>query len=898
MHKSEIRIERKQLRTERKRRGWTYEDVANRIDLPDAHTVGRWERGVTLPSPYYRQKLSQLYGKSIEELGLLDEVITPLDEEYKVFDRIVTPYDSFVGRKREVDAVCDLLKSPEVRLLTLCGAGGIGKTRLAVEVVALLRDCFPDGICSVALIDVRDPAFVLPTIAAELGIQDSVSRLLIKLIKNFLRERRLLLFLDNFEHVASEAPCIEELLLACRDIKVLVTSRHVLNIRDEHLFAVPQLALPDVKQLPEVEELKHCPAVALFIQRAQTYLPSFTLTTGNARAVAELCTHLDGLPLAIELAAARIKLFSPQELLTRLLQDQSILKSDVRTLPKRQRTLYAMIKSSYDLLEQQEQWLLRHLSIFVGSITLKTIEALFRTGTNDASNVVDIVNSLLNKSLLQRIELDDGETRFLMLETIRNFAGNYLKVNGELESLQQRYADYYLGLVEQATPHLKDRQQISWLKMLEPEVGNLRAVLQWLIEQKDTARALRFVEPFGKFCGLRGYWSEERHWLKAVLQLPQVSELPRENFLDLRGKVLRRAGHLAYRLRDLAEAQTLLEQSVVDSREVEDWYNLAGSLSGLGWVYYRQNTIDSAGQLLRECVEIAYRSGSYWSIANALESLGRFVFYRGDVDEAYNLLQKGLLLARQHLDKESLARILMTMVTLEAAWGNHEQASALARESFDLAQELGTKPLIALALDTCGNIAWLQGEYGEAKRYFEERLGMAEDLGDLSAIISWNLKIADIALAENDGEQARYLLDEALLLLEQTGDSADRAIAYCILGDLKRLQGDVAQASACYLDVLRQYDISADQRKVGRCLIGLAHVFVAQERSADAAYLLGFLESHLTVAMLYPAQRTDLNQAKEMAQKQLGEIDFAHSWSQGRGASLAQVLSTILDKLC
>lgn len=881
------------LREARLLRAWTYKDVADQIALPDSHTVGRWERGTTFPSSHYRQELCRIFEKSIEELGLLrpsisrDTSLVDKSNAGEAFNKVPIAFSSFVGRKQEVIEASTLLKSPTVRLLTLVGTGGIGKTRLAIEVALQMRDHFDDGICFVPLSNLRDSASILPALVAALGIQDSVPLSLEHLVKTFLHEKQVLLLMDNFEHIASAAPFIEGLLLDCHHVKVLVTSRHVLQLEAEHTFVVPPLSLPNFGHPLAIEGLMHYAGIALFIQRVQTHLPTFKITESNADAIAELCMHLDGLPLVIELAAARIKLFSPQALLTRLLQDQHVLKSDLRTIPERHRTLYLMIKSSYDLLDEQEQWLLRHLAIFVGNIALETIEAVLSVSIKAPSTIMEIVTSLLNKSLLQRIERDNEEPRFFMLETIRYFAVSCLQSNSELEELQHTYAHYYLTLVEQAAPYLKNPQQAMWLTTLEQEMGNLRAALQWFIERQESELALRFCEPFGKFCGLRGYWHEEQRWLRGALQLPQTQQQ------GIRGRVLRRAGHLAYRLRDLADARTLLEQSVVCSREAEDWQNLAGALSGLGWVLYRQNEIHMAGQLLKECVEIAHRANDLWVLANCLESLGRFIHYQGNTNEAYILLQESVAISRKYSDKENLARILMTMITLEVAQGNMVQAAKLAQESFVLAQELGTKPLLALALDSSGEVALFQGAYTQARQYFEERIEMAEDLGDTSAIASRKLKLADMALMEGDIKQAQHLVDEALALLRQQDDPSDIAIAHSILGDLKRMEGDMIQARSLYFGVLRHYSTSGDKRKIGRCLVGLAQMFLDQEVIERAAYLLGAAESRLRVYDMYPAQHTNFQQTKEHMRILLGEADFAQIWKQGNAASYEQILSML-----
>ena len=751
------------LRDERQRRGWTYKDVADKINLPDSRTVGRWERGTTSPGPYYRRELSRIFEKSIEELGLLkapaSTYASPIIANSEVFNKMPMAFSSFVGRTQELLTIITFLKNPDVRLLTLFGTNGIGKTRLGIEAATQVRDHFTSGVCFVPLNELRDPASLLPAIAAVLDIQDSIH--LTHQVKTFLREKQVLLLLDTFEHITNAAPLIEELLRDCPHIKVLVTSRHILHLEIEYVFAVPPLSLPNLESLPAVEELSRYAAIALFLQRAQTHVPTFKITANNAHTIAELCIHLNGLPLAIELAAARIKFLSPHDLLTRLLQNQHMLKSGPSTIPERHRTLYATIQFSYDSLAEQEQWLMRHLAIFVGNISLETIEAFFHSSLQTPSTIMEIITSLLDKSLLQRIERDDGEQCFFLLETIRSFAIDYLQQNGEMEQLQQRYAHYYLALVEQATPYLKNPLQTVWLTKLEQEIENLRAALQWLITQQETDQALRFCEPFGTFCGLRGYWHEGQQWLKAVMLLPQTQHQ------NLRGKVLRQAGYLAYCLRELTDARTLLEQSVVCLRQVGDLQNLASALSSLGWLLYRQNEIDVASQMLKECVDIAYDSEDFWALANALESLGRLMYFQGKLNDAHTLLEKSIFIARTHLDEESLARILITQVKLEITQGNRDQAVHLAQESSLLAKKLGTRPLIALTLNTLGEVALFQGTYTEARQHFEKCIEIADELGMGDVLATAFSNLAGLHMKQGGYTEAESLLERAILIQEE-----------------------------------------------------------------------------------------------------------------------------------
>lgn len=890
------------LRGARERRHWTYQEVADLIGLPDSHTVGRWERGVAFPQPRYRRELCRVFEMSAEELGLYsggpkkNEPQSALSAEdtqkSEPLWKVPVVLTSFIGREQEVPEVCKLLRREDVRLVTLLGPGGIGKTRLSIKIAEEMRASFVDGVCFVALATVSDPDLVITTITNSLDIQESGTMLLVDLVKVRLREKHLLLLLDNFEQITAGAPVVVELLAACPHVKVVVTSRAVLQLPGEHLFHVSPLKLPEVKRLsnmqqpPNLEALGELSAVALFVQRAREVRRDFQITEANAQAIAACCIQLDGLPLAIELAAARIRVFTPQSLLSQLSQGLHILKSGAITLPERQRALSNTIQWSYDLLDEQERWLFRQLAVFRGQWTLETVDLVLGDRLPGTFDLVDVVSSLLDKSLIHRGNDEDAEACFSMLETIREFGLTCLRAGGEIEESSNAHANYYLAYMEKAAPHLRGAQQREWLTSVEREQENLRAALAWFIERKETYAALCLCDAYGKFCGLNGYWSEEQRWFTLVFALPGEPS-------KMRARVLRRAGHLAYRLRDLEKARAWYEESMRLSRDLDDKYNLAGVLGGLAWTLVRQHdTTISALSLLQEGVEMARASGESWSLANALESLGRFKYRQGQLEQAHQLFAESVALMRKLGDKESLSRFLYQFVSLEVSRGNMSQAAVMAQESFDLAQGLGTTPSKAIALENLASVALFQGNYERASDFFSQRIAFARELGDFPAVAKSQVRLGEVMLAQDDHERAESPVQEALQFLrEHHGSPDDIAMALNISGAIKLVQGALVEARACYKEALLLDKDGGDPKNVGKHLVGLVQVALTQGQLEGSTSILSLAASLINPDIdLHPAQRGHYNSAIELLRAQLGDVSFDELWSRGKEISLDHVL--------
>ncbi len=804
--------------------------------------------------------------------------------------KVPITFTSLIGREQDVATIDALLLRPDVRLLTLLGVGGIGKTRLSLQVAGDMWKYFSDGVCFVSLAAINDPELVVPAIAQEFGIPEIGTQPLFEQVKVSLHDKQLLLILDNFEQVMNASPRVEELLAACPSLKIVVTSRAVLHLQAEQEFTVPPLALPNLNHLPEHEVLSDYAAVSLFVRRAQAIQPAFHVTAANARTIAEICVCLDGLPLAIELAAARIKLLPPQALLSRLTQRLQVLTSGIRTLPERQQTLRNTLRWSYDLLDPEEQRLFRRLSVFVGGWSLEAVDAVVHADHEASSgpvSVLDGVASLLDKSLLLQVKQEGNEPRLIMLETVREYGLECLRESGEAEVSQRAHALYYLRLAEQAEPYLKGAQQIEWLEQLEMEQENLRAALGWLLEQKEADLAVRLGGAMWWFWYVRGYWSEGRRWLEAALALPQM-----EGQTAARAKALRGAGTLALYQWDYAVAPVLLEESAALYRESGDKRGLAGSLGELGWYKFRQNDFAAARTLLEESIGLAREVSDKRILAYLLRYLGWLFGMPGDYDRAFPLVKESVELCRELGDKHGLTYTLTALSRIVLWQGNATQAVALAQESLTLARDLHNKPDIADALYELACSAEYQGEYGQAEVLTRENLVLARELGDKDRISGALASLGEFALYRGDFSWATTCLEECLSLFREAGIKHNIALALYYLGELRRMQGEIVQAAALHTEGLALAREVGSKFFTGYHLVGLAKVAAAKTQPKRAARLFGASAHWLNPAVDLEARpREDYERAMENLRAQLGEEAFAAAWEQGLAMTPEQALA-------
>jgi predicted ATPase/DNA-binding CsgD family transcriptional regulator len=583
-----------------------------------------------------------------------------------------TSLASLLGRESETATLRQLLKRADVRLVTINGPGGVGKTSLALQVGHELMDAFKDGVFFISLAPINDPTLIIPTIAQVLGVSESPNRLLHDNLKDFLRDKQTLLLLDNFEQIISVAPLLTELLEACAELQILATSREALRLRGEHEFPLAPLALPNQ---PSYKNMLQYPGIALFVERAQAIQPDFQLTTDNANAVAKICTHLDGLPLALELAAARIKLLPPQAMLVYLREAPlQLLTSGARDLPARQQTLRGTIQWSYDLLNAEEQRLFRWLSVFVGGCTFEAAKAICEQAS------LHNLDSLVNKSLVGQHETDHSP-RLSMLETIREFGLEQLNHTHELESARRAHAACFLTFAEEAERQLTGADQRNWLQRLEGEQDNMRSALHWVIEHGEVEFAQRMAGALQPFWFRRGHWSEGRRWLEDSLAMESGSTLNQ----SIRANALYGAGMLARFQGDFARARMFCEQSLTLYRALADQTGVLKSLVQLGRIVAFQDdqpalktVMEEAASLIGSLPDTVAKADAYTDMVIAQVRADNFP------PQAPHFLAESERIQREFHNKAGLAFVFIHQGN-HASW-NRDAARAYSR--FDEAQRL------------------------------------------------------------------------------------------------------------------------------------------------------------------------------------------------------------------
>ena len=795
-----------------------------------------------------RDQVSALHASPFQEAGT----------ELRPRHNLPQPHTSLLGREQEAAAAEALLRRPEVRLLSMVGPPGVGKTRLALQVATDLLESYPDGVYFVSLAPLRDVDLVLSTVAQTLGLRAKGNQPVLALLKSYLHDKRCLLVLDNFEHVVTAAPLLADLCEMCLSLKLLVTSREALHLSGEYKFPVPPLAAPDLIHLPEQQILRQVAAVRLFVERAQAIQPTFQLTQANARTIAEICVRLDGLPLAIELAAARIKLLPPQALLHRLSHRLDLLTGGARDLPSRQQTLLNTIAWSYNLLTCQEQHLFQHLSVFVGGCTLETAEAICTALGDTAGWVLDGLASLIDKSLLQQREQEGEEPRFMMLETIREYGWEALATSGEMEVTRQAHATYYLQLAEQARLEMRGPNQATWLQRLEQEHDNLRAALEWTLEEAEEQGAERRELALRLSAALKALWMEHGHYREARTFLERVLARSEGECTSLRARALRVAAHVAIMQGEHDRAEELAQQSLALCRVLNDTPGIARSLFVLG--------------------------NATWS--------------KGKTSERLSILEERVRLARQIGEPEEAASALYYLAFELSLHGEYVRGQSLFEEALELFRKADNELWVGATLVESANMLWFcLGDAATIHQRLQEGRTLINKVGNRHWS-AWSLCItALVALREGETDSAASLARECLAIYREMDARWYIAWLLHVLGRIEAQRGDLSAASSSYQESLVFTHEPRVEWITPFNLEGLAGVGASQGAFRWAAQLWGASEAlrEVIAVPLMPADRAGYDQAVYVVRAKLGEQAFAKAWAQGRAMPLEQVITYALE---
>ena len=667
---------------------------------------------------------------------------------------------SFIGREREVAEVEGLLQ--RTRLLTLTGAGGSGKTRLALRVAGDLTGKFEDGVWLVELGPFSDQDLVPQAVAEALGVREQPGRPLAEALAYSLAPRRALLVLDNCEHLVDAcARLVETLLGACPKLRILATSREVLGVGGERAWPVPSLSVPEADRSPLAEELGRYEAVSLFVERAEAMVPSFALTEGNARSVARVCRRLGGIPLAIELAAARVKVLSVEQIAERLDDFFRLLTSGSRTALPRQRTLRATIDWSHDLLSEEERVLFRRLSVFAGGFTLSAAEEVCVGSGLEHDEVLEVLSRLVEKSLVMMRERG-GEARYRLLEMIRQYGQEKLENSGETQAVRRDHAAFFLGMAEEAEPRLTGAQQVVYLNLLEAELDNLRAAIGWSEEAGEPEMGLRFAGALPWFCYLSGRYGEGREWFEGVFARCSASPAP------LRAKALYGVGILLFLQCDYERATALIQESADLYRELGDERGLAFALQILGCVEREQGRYARARALLEGSMAFWRGSGDEAGIADTLLYLAMVAWMAGDHERAEALSAEALAMFRRLGQTHGMIWSLIVLGAEANDRGDYEKGEKLLEESLTLSRK-GYAEGVPLSLNQMGIAAYRRGEYERAAGLLKESLLLHREVDDRWRVASVLDGLAEVACAFGDHGRACNLFGAGEALRQEIG---------------------------------------------------------------------------------------------------------------------------------
>jgi predicted ATPase/DNA-binding SARP family transcriptional activator/Tfp pilus assembly protein PilF len=803
------------------------------------------------------------------------------------------PLTSFIGRKTELAQVKALIIGS--RLLTLTGTGGTGKTRLSIQAAMDLMNTFRDGVWWIELASITNAALVPQAVAKAMGIGEKPKQTMTETLISALRSKNVLLILDNCEHLIVACAELAELLVReCANLKILATSREPLNIPGESVWHVPTLSVP--AELPTREQLMLTyESVRLFVERARAVNPEFELTEDNVHAVTQICRRLDGIPLAIELAAARIAILSPQEITVRLDDRFNLLTHGSRTALPRQQTLRALVDWSYDLLAEEERTLLRRLAVFSGGRTLATIENVCAFGAIQKSQVLDLMTRLVAKSLIiPERSAHDGETRYGFLDTIKHYAREKLTQSGEEVETRQRHLDYFVTVTETIAPELGGARQTELVRQIEREHANLRVALRFALDHQQPENALRLCNALSEFWDVRGYLGEARESLRRALEAGQtnLANSPTREFHTCYAWAQVNAAQLATKQGDLDAALGFGNAGLATMRELQDQPGIVTALNILGIIARMQSDWTLARTQLETALQIARELHDRRRTAGLLRNLGIVFEFQGDYGEARRLYKESLQLSREQGDSRAIALTLSNLGNLAQQQGDYASARELYDQILTIHREMGARWSVAATLTNLGNLAHSQGDYAAARDFHEEGLRTMREIGDKRGIAILLNNLGNATLALGDFPAARKLHEESLRLRRELNDKRGIAIALGNLGDVASGMLEYAQAQKFYADSLLGLSELGDKLPIVNCLIGSAETAAGLEQYIRAAKLTGGIHALIPTmeGQIDTRESERFDRAMNLARTYLDAAAFDVAWNDGLKLTMAQTI--------
>ncbi|GCE30884.1 hypothetical protein KDA_63680 [Dictyobacter alpinus] len=846
--------------------------------------------------------------------------------------RLPVQMNQTIGREQEIETTTELLLNEHVRLLTLTGPGGVGKTRLALEVAYRLRHYFRDDVVFVQLAPLREHTFVLPMLARLLNIEEAGPDSLSERLQEFLQDKHILIILDNFEHVLAANIAIADILTMAAKLTILATSREALHIYGEQIVEVQPLTLPDPHTSSAVFLDEPSDAIKLFVERTRAVKPGFLLNKDNIEAVAEICTQLDGLPLAIELAAARSKILTPQELLERLQFRLRTLVGGPRNLPSRQQTLRNTLDWSYNLLSSEEKHFFRQLGILTGNWTLEGAAAIALTSNDEPEEAFSLLSSLVDKSLVRVVDTAGTETRFLLLETIREYALECLEKQDELLDAQRRHAQYFTWIAQQSETHLYGSEQQHWLARLDLETPNLWSAMRLVIKQREVLMAQRLASSLGRFLQLRSSLSEGHNWLEEVITI-SVDCQPSQ----LLARVYYNAGTMAHLRGDLALAQTRLETSSKMAEQTGDIRSLALSQGAIALLTSHQGHYDQARALAEASLETLQDSQDLWcrgilysicgnianqqcdfvaaqvryklslhllrqagdirSQADVMVNIGHTMHQRSKFITAHFLYQKALLLYQKLEDRWGEVLCLHNIGNTSYQQGNYTEAQQVLQECLELATILGTRRERANALLGLGHVAMGQGQTAQALKYMKESLKLAREISYQAGCALSLYYLGDLARLCEKPAEARTYYTQSLALMSTMGNQLSKVSLFYGLGSVALVEQNYEQAGIEMRKAIHLASQLGDTLGMAIALEGFSLLCGQLNLPERAVQFLGSAAA-MREAIAAPVELVYQKAYQERIKnykKNIGEAAFSENWSVGRNMSLPQTLGMIAN---